>query len=36
MADFDFTQRFIFETTDIRGELASLEESYAHVLPKHT
>ncbi len=36
MADFDFTQRFIFETTDIRGELASLEESYAHVLAKHT
>lgn len=36
MADFDFTQRFIFESTDVRGELASLEESYAHVLAKHT
>jgi len=35
MADFDFTQRFIFENTDVRGELASLEESYAHVLAKH-
>ncbi|QEY57715.1 Hsp33 family molecular chaperone HslO [Pseudomonas sp. C27(2019)] len=35
MADFDFTQRFIFESTDVRGELASLEESYAHVLAKH-
>lgn len=36
MADFDFTQRFIFDSTDVRGELASLEESYAHVLAKHT
>ena len=36
MADFDFTQRFIFESTDVRGELASLEESYAHVLAKHS
>ena len=36
MADFDFTQRLIFESTDVRGELASLEESYAHVLAKHT
>lgn len=36
MTDFDFTQRFIFENTDVRGELASLEESYAHVLAKHT
>lgn len=35
MAEFDFTQRFIFENTDVRGELASLEESYAHVLAKH-
>ncbi|MDY7218456.1 Hsp33 family molecular chaperone HslO [Denitrificimonas sp. JX-1] len=35
MADFDFTQRFIFENNDVRGELASLEESYAHVLAKH-
>ncbi len=36
MASFDFTQRFIFDNTDVRGELASLEESYAHVLAKHT
>ena len=36
MADFDFTQRFIFDETDVRGEMASLEESYAHVLAKHT
>ncbi|WP_205341826.1 Hsp33 family molecular chaperone HslO [Denitrificimonas caeni] len=36
MADFDFTQRFIFDNSDVRGELASLEESYAHVLAKHT
>ena len=35
MADFDFTQRFIFDNTDVRGELVSLEESYAHVLAKH-
>lgn len=35
MAGFDFTQRFIFDSTDVRGELASLEESYAHVLAKH-
>lgn len=35
MADFDFTQRFIFENSDVRGELASIEESYAHVLAKH-
>lgn len=35
MADFDFTQRFIFDDTDVRGEMASLEESYAHVLAKH-
>lgn len=36
MADFDFTQRFIFDNNDVRGELASLEESYAHVLAKHS
>ncbi|HZJ95731.1 MAG TPA: Hsp33 family molecular chaperone HslO [Thiopseudomonas sp.] len=35
MTDFDFTQRFIFENSDVRGEMASLEESYAHVLAKH-
>jgi molecular chaperone Hsp33 len=31
----DFTQRFLFDDTDVRGELASLEQSYAHVLAKH-
>ncbi|MCK9535165.1 MAG: Hsp33 family molecular chaperone HslO [Pseudomonas sp.] len=36
MADFDFTQRFIFDNSDVRGEMASLEQSYAHVLAKHT
>lgn len=35
MTDTDFTQRFIFDNHDARGELASLEESYAHVLAKH-
>ncbi|QEY65449.1 Hsp33 family molecular chaperone HslO [Metapseudomonas lalkuanensis] len=31
----DFTQRFLFDDTDVRGELVSLGESYAHVLAKH-
>lgn len=35
MTDTDFTQRFIFDNHDARGELASLEQSYAHVLAKH-
>lgn len=35
MTQTDFTQRFIFDNHDARGELASLEESYAHVLAKH-
>ncbi|NLC08455.1 MAG: Hsp33 family molecular chaperone HslO [Gammaproteobacteria bacterium] len=35
MTDTDFTQRFIFTDTDVRGELVCLEESYAHVLAKH-
>lgn len=35
MTDTDFTQRFIFTDTDVRGELVSLEDSYAHVLAKH-
>ncbi|MGV8916725.1 MAG: Hsp33 family molecular chaperone HslO [Pseudomonas sp.] len=33
--DIDFTQRFIFEESDVRGELVSLERSYAEVLAKH-
>ena len=32
----DFTQRFIFDNSDTRGELASLDHSYAEVLAKHT
>lgn len=35
MLDFDFTQRFLFDTTDVRGEWVGLERSYAEVLAKH-
>lgn len=35
MTQTDFTQRFIFDNHDARGELATLEQSYAHVLAKH-
>jgi len=35
MSDFDFTQRFLFDDTDVRGELADLRASYAEVLAKH-
>ena len=35
LPDTDFTQRFIFDETDARGELVSLERSYAEVLAKH-
>jgi len=35
MPDFDFTQRFLFDDTDVRGELADLRGSYAEVLAKH-
>lgn len=31
----DFTQRFLFDDTDVRGELADLRGSYAEVLAKH-
>lgn len=31
----DFSQRFLFENTDVRGELVDLEQSYAEVLAKH-
>jgi molecular chaperone Hsp33 len=31
----DFTQRFLFDDTDVRGELVGLEASYQHVLAKH-
>jgi molecular chaperone Hsp33 len=33
--DNDYTQRFIFEESDVRGELVALERSYAGVLAKH-
>lgn len=35
MTETDFSQRFIFDNHDARGELVCLEESYAHVLSKH-
>lgn len=35
LPDTDFTQRFIFDDSDVRGELVSLELSYAEVLAKH-
>ncbi|MHA6492137.1 Hsp33 family molecular chaperone HslO [Pseudomonas borbori] len=31
----DFTQRFLFDDTDVRGELVGLTDTYAHVLAKH-
>lgn len=31
----DFSQRFLFDDSDIRGELVSLADSYSHVLAKH-
>jgi molecular chaperone Hsp33 len=31
----DFSQRFLFEDTDVRGELVELDHSYAEVLAKH-
>lgn len=31
----DNSQRFIFDDTDVRGEMVSLGESYTHVLAKH-
>jgi len=36
LPDTDYTQRFIFDDSDTRGELVSLEHSYAEVLAKHT
>ena len=32
----DFSQRFLFDDTDVRGEMVALSESYAHVLAKHS
>ncbi|WP_260961479.1 Hsp33 family molecular chaperone HslO [Pseudomonas citri] len=34
-SDTDYTQRFIFDDSDVRGELVALERSYAEVLAKH-
>jgi molecular chaperone Hsp33 len=31
----DFSQRFLFDNTDVRGELVDLEHSYGEVLAKH-
>lgn len=35
LLDNDYTQRFIFDESDARGELVALERSYAEVLAKH-
>ena len=35
LPDTDFTQRFLFDDNDARGELVALERSYAEVLAKH-
>ena len=35
MLDSDYTQRFLFDNTDVRGEWVGLERSYAEVLAKH-
>jgi len=35
LPDTDYTQRFIFDDSDTRGELVGLERSYAEVLAKH-
>ncbi|KAF1052300.1 MAG: 33 kDa chaperonin [Stenotrophomonas maltophilia] len=35
MSKIDHTQRFLFDNTDVRGEMVTLERSYAEVLAKH-
>lgn len=35
MLDSDYTQRFLFDDSDVRGEWVGLERSYAEVLAKH-
>lgn len=35
MSKFDFSQRFLFDDNDVRGELVALEDSYQQVLAKH-
>ncbi len=36
MNAYDNSQRFLFDDTDIRGEMVCLRDSYAHVLAKHS
>ena len=36
MNAYDNSQRFLFDDTDIRGEIVCLRDSYAHVLAKHS
>jgi molecular chaperone Hsp33 len=36
MLESDYTQRFLFDDTDVRGEWVGLERSYAEVLAKHS
>jgi len=36
LPDTDFTQRFIFDDADVRGEMVALETSYREVLARHT
>lgn len=35
MSHTDFTQRFLFDDADVRGEWTNLEQSYAEVLARH-
>ncbi|MDF3936941.1 Hsp33 family molecular chaperone HslO [Pseudomonas citronellolis] len=35
MSQIDQSQRFIFDNTDVRGEMVALERSFAEVLAKH-
>ncbi|WP_252090003.1 Hsp33 family molecular chaperone HslO [Pseudomonas sp. MWU13-3659] len=35
LPDTDFTQRFLFDDRDVRGEMVALKRSYAEVLAKH-
>ncbi|RWU23535.1 Hsp33 family molecular chaperone HslO [Pseudomonas alkylphenolica] len=35
LPDTDYTQRFLFDDRDVRGEMVGLERSYAEVLAKH-
>ncbi|GAB7528635.1 Hsp33 family molecular chaperone HslO [Pseudomonas sp. 3A(2025)] len=35
LPDTDFTQRFLFDENDARGELVGLDQSYAEVLARH-